>query len=64
MRRIAMDRVLDERRATDGRDAVEWVAARDGVRMQQARAEVEIARALEDLPAIAAAAEAGDLSMA
>ena len=64
MRRIAMDRVLDERRATDGRDAVEWVAARDGVRTQQARAEVEVARALEGLPVIAAAAEAGDLSMA
>ena len=64
MRRIAMDRVLDERRATDGRDAVEWIAARDGVRTQQARAEVEVARALEELPAIGAAAEAGDLSMA
>jgi len=64
MRRLAIDRVLDERRATDGRDAVEWVAARDGVRTQQARAEVEVARALEDLPVIAAAAEAGELSMA
>ncbi|HUV11166.1 MAG TPA: HNH endonuclease signature motif containing protein [Acidimicrobiia bacterium] len=64
MRRIAMDRVLDERRATDGCDAVEWVAARDGIRTQQARAEVEVARALEELPVIAAAAEAGDLSMA
>lgn len=63
MRRIAMDRVLDERRATDGRETVEWVAARDGVRTQTARAEVEVARALEDLPVIAAAAEAGELSI-
>ena len=63
MRRIAIDRVLDERGATDARDAVEWVAARDGVRTQTARTEVEVARALDTLPVIAAAAEAGELSM-
>ena len=32
MRHIAIDRGLSERGATDARDAVEWVAARDGVR--------------------------------
>ena len=63
MRRVAIDRVLDERGATDSRDTVEWVAARDGVRTQTARTEVEVARALDSLPAIAAAAEAGELSM-
>lgn len=63
MRRIAIDRVLDERGATDTRDTVEWVAARDGVRTQTARTEVEVARALDSLPVIAAAAEAGELSM-
>ena len=63
MRRIVIDRVLDERGATDACDAVEWVAARDGVRTQTARTEVEVARALDSLPVIAAAAEAKELSM-
>ncbi len=63
MRRLTIDRVLDERGATDARDTVEWVAARDGVRTQTARVEVEVARALDSLPVIAAAAEAGELSM-
>ncbi len=62
LRRVALDRVLDERGATGGREAAEWVQGRDQVRPSTARAEVEIARSLESLPCVAAAAEAGDLS--
>ena len=53
--RLSIDRVLDERGAMRGRDASEWVAHRDGVSTQTARGEVEVARALEHLPAIRAA---------
>jgi len=62
MRRVKFDRVLDERGATGGRDAVEWVQCRDIVRSSTARAEVEVGRRLESLPRIAEAAEAGVLS--
>jgi hypothetical protein len=62
LRRVALDRVLDERGATGGRDAAEWVQSRDMVRSSTARAEVEVARRLESLPRIADAAEAGELS--
>lgn len=62
LRRVALDRVLDERGATGCRDAVQWVQGRDKVRSSTARAEVEVARSLETLPHIAAAAEAGALS--
>jgi hypothetical protein len=62
-RRITLDRVLDERGATNGRDAAEWVQSRDKVSAQTARGEVEVARALELLPAIAEAAADGRLSM-
>ena len=62
MRRVKFDRVLDERGATGGRDAVEWVQSRDMVRSSTARAEVEVARSLESLPHLAGAAEAGELS--
>lgn len=62
LRRLAIDRVLDERRGGGG-DAVESVAAEDGVRTQTAQGEIEVARALEVLPVIAGAAEAGELSM-
>jgi hypothetical protein len=49
--------VLDARGAVD--DAT---AARDGISVDQARERVETARALEELPAIAAAAHAGSIS--
>ena len=62
LRRVALDRVLDERGATGGQDAVEWVQGRDKVRSTTARAEVEVARGLESLPEIAKVAEAGALS--
>ena len=62
-RRILLDRVLDERGATGGRDASEWVQSRDKVSSATARGEVEVARALEHLPAIRSAAEDGRLSM-
>ena len=62
LRRIALDRAFDERGATGGRDAVEWVQCRDMVRSSTARAEVEVGRRLESLPQIAEAAEAGVLS--
>jgi hypothetical protein len=54
---LAVTAVLDERGALD--DAT---AARDGVSVDQARETVETARALEALPAIAAAAHAGLVS--
>ena len=41
-RRITLDRVLDERGATKGRDAAEWVQSRDKVSAQTARGEVEV----------------------
>ncbi|HEU5302295.1 MAG TPA: HNH endonuclease signature motif containing protein [Acidimicrobiia bacterium] len=63
LRRLAIDRVLDERRGPGGNDAAEWVATQDRVRTQTARTEVDVARGLEALPAIAAAAEAGELSL-
>ena len=62
LRRVALDRALDERGAIGGREAAEWVATHDQVRMQTARVEVDVARGLESLPAIAAAAERGELS--
>ncbi len=62
LRRVALDRVLDERGVTGGQDAAEWVQGRDKVRPSSAKAEVEIARSLESLPCVAAAAEAGALS--
>jgi hypothetical protein len=49
--------VMDERGKVD-----ETIAARDGVSTRTVRDTVEIARALESLPAVAAAAYAGDLS--
>ncbi len=58
-RRITLDRVLDERGATKGRDAAEWVQSRDKVSAQTARGEVEVARALESLPAIAGRGDRG-----
>ena len=54
---LAVTAVLDERGALD--DAT---AARDGVSVDAIREEVETARALELLPAIAAAAHAGSIS--
>jgi hypothetical protein len=54
---LAVTRVLDERGAID-----ESVAARDGVSERTVRETVETARALESLPAVAAAAWAGALS--
>ena len=61
--RLSIDRVLDERGAMGSRDASEWVQRRDQVSTHTARAEVEVARALEELPAVRAAAEAGELSL-
>ena len=61
--RMGIDRVLDERGAMHGRDASEWVQSRDKVSSHTSRNEVEVARALESLPAIRAAAEAGALSL-
>src|SRR5262245_27388651 len=54
---LAVTAALDTRGALD--DAL---AARDGVSVDPARQRVETARALEDLPAVAAAAHAGALS--
>ena len=54
---LAVVAVLDERGRID-----ESVAARDGVSSRSVRETVETARALESLPAVAAAAYAGDLS--
>ena len=62
-RPIALNQVLDERGATRGRDAAEWVQARDKLSAQSARDEVEVARALDALPAIAKLAETGRLSI-
>jgi hypothetical protein len=50
-------RVLDERGRID-----DTLAGRDGVSMRTVRESVETARALESLPAVAAAAHAGELS--
>jgi hypothetical protein len=60
--RMDIDRVLDERGAMNGREASEWVQARDKTSTRAARAEVEVSRALESLPAIRGAAEDGKLS--
>jgi len=54
---LAVTAVLDERGALD-----EALAGRDGVSVDRARERVETARALESLPAVAAAAYAGELS--
>ncbi len=63
LERANIDRVLDERGAMHGRDPAEWVQSRDKVSAQTARGQVEVARALESLPEIHAAAAAGELSM-
>jgi hypothetical protein len=60
--RMDIDRVLDERGVT-GPETAEWVQRRDKTSTHTARAEVEVARALESLPAVRAAAEAGKLSI-
>jgi hypothetical protein len=63
--RLAMLAVLDERDAwrVDGaRDTAGWVAAVDAVRRASARATVAVARALVDLPAVAAVSAEGALS--
>ncbi|MCU1372990.1 MAG: endonuclease [Actinomycetia bacterium] len=65
--RLQLLAVLDERQAwrLDGAlDAAQWVAATDVVGAAAARDAVDTARALTELPAIAAVAEAGGLSMA
>jgi hypothetical protein len=54
---LAVLRVLDERGRAD-----DTIAGRDGVSMRTVRESLETARALESLPAVAAAAHAGDLS--
>ena len=54
---LAVTAVLDERGALD-----ETTAARDGVSVDAVRERVETARALESLPAVAAAAYDGGLS--
>ncbi|MBM3671042.1 MAG: HNH endonuclease [Actinobacteria bacterium] len=54
LERVAITRVLDEREALDGRDTT--ISART------ARSLVEVGRALEQQPAIAAAAHAGELT--
>jgi len=61
VRELAITRVLDER-ATREREAEDDLigASRDSART--ARHKVEVARALESLPAIAAKAQAGELS--
>ncbi|MEI8001882.1 MAG: HNH endonuclease [Actinomycetes bacterium] len=57
LRRLAITRVLDERGAlTDA------VAAEDGVRIRDVHEAVEVARALDDLPCVAAAGGDGLLS--
>jgi hypothetical protein len=57
MKEFAIVRVLDERGEIDV-----TMACRDGVSERAARETLETARALESLPAIAAAAYAGELS--
>jgi hypothetical protein len=57
--------LIDERKAytADGsRDAADWAAGRLGVSRRAAVDEIEVARRLESLPALAAAAAAGELS--
>ena len=54
---LAVTAVLDERDALD-----EATAARDGISVDAVRERVETARALESLPAVAAAAHAGSIS--
>src|SRR5262245_7694762 len=62
LRRVALDRVLDERGVMGSADAVEYVQTRDKVRSSTARSEVEIGRRLEALPELAKRADAGELS--
>jgi hypothetical protein len=65
--RLSLLAVLDEREAwrADGcLNTAQWVAATDVVTAATANATVDTARALVELPAIAAVAEAGGLSMA
>jgi hypothetical protein len=65
--RLAMLAVLEERDAyrLDGcLDAAQWVAATDVVTTATAKAAVDTARALTELPAITEVAAAGGLSMA
>ncbi|MEI8000955.1 MAG: HNH endonuclease signature motif containing protein [Actinomycetes bacterium] len=57
LRELAVTRVLDERGAID-----DSLAATDGVSVRDVREAVEVARALESLPHLAAAAHAGLLS--
>jgi len=57
MRELAVTRVLDERGSVD-----DTLADTDGVHVRDVRAGVATARALDDLPHIAAAAAAGGLS--
>ena len=57
MRELAVTLVLDERGAVD-----DSLAATDGVSVRALREKVATARALEDLPNVAAAAHAGSLS--
>lgn len=65
MQRLALLAVLEERQVyrPDGcRDMASWVAARDMVHLGTARADVEVARALQSLPELAAVAGSGQLS--
>ena len=65
--RLAVLAVLDERgvaKADGALDTAQWVAATDLVPAGAARAAVDTARALPELPAIAEVAETGGLSMA
>jgi hypothetical protein len=57
---LAITKVLDERHAID--TATESLERRDGVAPRTVRTELELSRQLGELPAIAAAAHAGDLS--
>jgi hypothetical protein len=61
LRRVALDRALEDRGAT-GPDAIEWVQRRDMVKASTARAEMEVARRLDELPELAKKAEAGEVS--
>jgi len=58
---LAITRVLDERRAID--TTSETMERRDGVAPRTVGAELDMARQLAELSAIAAAAHAGDLSL-
>jgi hypothetical protein len=65
LQRLALLAVLEEREVfrTDGcRDMASWVAARDMAHLGTARADVDSARALKDLPKLAAVAATGQIS--